>query len=131
MNMKLIPALLALALGTLSLSGCATAPQAPNEALQAANIAISRADSEKASEFAPLELKSAHDKLASARATVASKPTEEDVTAARQLADEAQADAELASARARAARAEAINAELQKNIDTLRNELQRSSGAAS
>lgn len=131
MNMKLSPPLVALVLGTLVLSGCATAPQVPNEALQAANIAVTRADSEKASEYAPLELKSAHDKLTSARAAVASEPTKDDVIAARQLADEAQADAELASARARAARAAAVNDELQKNIDTLRNELQRSTGAAS
>ncbi|WP_295686470.1 DUF4398 domain-containing protein [uncultured Nevskia sp.] len=115
----------------LTLSACGSAPLLPNDALQAADIAIATADTEKAAEFAPVELKAARDHLGQARVALAKDPTEADVINARRLADAAQADAELASARARNARATAVNVELQKNIDTLREELRRSGGAAS
>lgn len=130
MNMKFSTPLFAVVFGALGIVGCATLPPPPNDAFQAADIAIANADSEKASEFAPMELKSAHVKIALARAAIASDPEAEDMVKARRLADEAQADAELASALTRNARAAAVNAELQKNIDTLSKELQRSSGAA-
>lgn len=131
MNMKLRTAPWAIALGTLALAACASVPPPPNDALQAADIAIANAEKERAAEFASAELKSAHDKIAAARELVAKDPAEKDMTRARQLADEAQADAELASARTRDGRAEAVNAELQKNIDTLRQELQRNTGKTS
>lgn len=115
----------------LALSACASAPPLPNDALQAAEIAIATADGDKAAEFAPVEMKSAREHLGSARAAIAKDPEEKDVVLARRLANEAQADAELASARARNARAAAVNIELKKNIDTLREELRRSGGAPS
>jgi len=127
MNLKTHVGSSALALGIFALGACATVPP-PTDALQAADIAIANAEKDKASEFAPAELKSAHDKIASARELVAKDPTLKNVTQARSLADEAQADAELASARTRSGRAEAVNAELQKNIDTLRMETQRNTG---
>lgn len=115
------------AFGALVLAACASVPP-PSDALQAADIAITNAEKDKAGEFAPVELKSAHDKIASAREIVAKKPDSKEMSKARNLADEAQADAELASARTREGRADAVNMELQKNIDTLRMELQRSTG---
>lgn len=121
---------LAAVFGALAITACASTPMPPSASFQAADIAIANADKEKASEFAPVEVKSAHDKIAAARATIAQDPDEADMIRARRLADEAQADAELASARARQARAAAINTELQKNNDTLREELQRSGGAS-
>ncbi len=126
-----IPARLACLGAALALSACAASPPLPNDALQAADIAIATADGEKAAEFAPVELKAARDHLAGARAALGKDPSEKDVIRSRRLADAAQADAELASARARNARASAVNVELQKNIDTLREELRRSGGAAS
>lgn len=112
------------------MSACASAPLLPTDALQAAEIAITSADADKAAEFSPVELQAARQRLALARARLARDPDDEDALIARRLAVEAQSDAELASARARQARAEAVNAELQRNIDTLREELQRG-GAAS
>jgi len=117
--------------GALALVACASVPLPPTDAFQAADTAISNADKEGAVEFAPLELKSARDKITLARSTIANEPNDQTVRQARQLADEARADAELASARARAGRAAVVNTELQKNIDTLRQELKRNSGDAS
>lgn len=131
MKEKPISGFLITAFGALALVACASVPLPPTDELQAADAAIANADKEGAVEFAPLELKSARDKITQARSAVASEPNEQAVMQARELADEARADAELASARARAGRAAAVNAELQKNIDTLRQELKRSSGDAS
>lgn len=115
----------------LALTACAATPLLPNESMQAADIAIATADGDKAAEFAPVELNAARDRIGRARAAVAKDPEDKDVLFARRLADEAQADAELASAKARNARAAAVNADLQKNIETLREELKRNTGAGS
>ena len=131
MKAKPISGFLITTFGALALIACAAVPLPPTDAFQAADAAITNADKEGAVEFAPLELKSARDKITQARSAVANEPNEQAVMQARQLADEARADADLASARARAGRAAVINAELQKNIDTLRQELKRSSGDAS
>lgn len=125
------PAATALLAGVLGLSACASAPLLPKESMQAADIAITTADGDKAAEFAPVELNAARDRISRARAAIAKDPEEKDVLIARRLADEAQADAELASAKARNARAAAVNADLQKNIETLRDELKRNTGAGS
>ena len=108
--------------------GCASVSRAPTDAFQAADIAIANAEKEEASEFAPNELISARNKIAAAKSAVANKPSESEVMRARRLAEEARSDAEFASARARDAREQAVNADLQKNNDTLRQELQRTSG---
>jgi Domain of unknown function (DUF4398) len=108
--------------------GCASVSRAPTDAFQAADIAIANAEKEEASEFAPNELISARNKIAAAKAAAANNPRESEVMRARRLAEQARSDAEFASARARDAREQAVNADLQKNNDTLREELQRTSG---
>lgn len=113
--------------GMLALSACAAAPPAPTAALQAADIAIANADKDGATDYAPLEMRSAHEKIAAARESAA-QPDDERVMQSRRLADEARADADLASAKAHLAKADAVNQELQKNSDTLRQEIQRGSG---
>jgi hypothetical protein len=110
------------------MGGCAAAPRAPNDAFQAADIAIANAEKEQAADFAPSELIAARNKMAIARTAVAKNPREKDLLRARRLAEAAQSDAEFASARARDGRAQAVNADLQKNNQTLREELQRNSG---
>lgn len=129
MNRTLVIAAWASGLMLLASGGCASTPLPPTDAFQAADIAITNADQDKAAEFAPVELKSARERIVAARAAVGRDPEPRDIERARQLANEAQADAELASARTRSARAEAVNAELRKNIETLKLELQRKSGA--
>jgi len=119
----------ALIVGVMLLSaGCASVSRAPSDAFQAADIAITNADKFQASEFAPNELISARSKIAAAKAAVEKNPRESDIIRARRLAEQAQSDAEYATARARDAREQAVNAELQKNNDVLREELQRTSG---
>ncbi len=113
--------------GALAAAACASLPPPPNDAFQAAEIAIANADKDRAADYAPLEMRLAHEKLAAARA-VPHEPDEQSVMQSRRLADEARADADLASAKARLAKAEAVNQELQKNNGTLRQEVQRGSG---
>jgi hypothetical protein len=131
MKITAITSFLVVSAGALSISACASAPQAPMDAFQSADIAIASAQEQHAGDFAPGELRSAQDKIVAARAAVAKDPEDKDVLNARRLADEAKADATLASARATDGRAEAVNAELQKNMDQLRQELDRGPGGKS
>jgi len=108
-----------------ALSACASTPMPPSEQLQAAQLAINGAEQERATDFAPLDMKRAHDKLGAANAAV----VEEDMTLALWLADEARVSAELASAKASAAKARAVNDEMQHSIETLQQELNRNSGS--
>lgn len=105
------------------LAGCASTPKAPDQALQAAELAIANAEQERVADYASPELGEARDKLTAARVAVVEK---EMVRAAR-LAEQARADAELASAKAQAAKAQEVNEDLNKNINTLQQELQRNS----
>ncbi|HTF95022.1 MAG TPA: DUF4398 domain-containing protein [Cellvibrio sp.] len=106
------------------LAGCASTPKAPTEALLAAETAIANAEQARVADYASPELGEARDKLTAARTAVAEK---EMVRAAR-LAEQSRADAELATAKAQAAKAQEVNDDLNKNINTLQQELQRNSG---
>jgi len=117
--------LLAGAALALALAACASTPVPPSEQLQAAQLAINGAEQERATDFAPLDMKRAHDKLGAANAAV----VEEDMALALWLADEARVSAELASAKASAAKARAVNDEMQHSIETLQQELNRNSGS--
>ncbi|WP_177188854.1 DUF4398 domain-containing protein [Solimonas aquatica] len=116
-----------LAGGVLALAACVSVPAPPSDALQSADIALANAENEHAAEAAPLEMRSAHDKLAAAHGD-AQQADGKRMTQARRQADEARADAELASAKARLARTEAVNQELQKSSNSLRQEIQRGPG---
>lgn len=111
----------------LALAACASAPQPPLDALQAADIAVTNAEKDHGAEYAPLEMRSAHEKLAAAHES-ALKSGEQDMTQSRRLADEARSDADLASSKARLAKADAVNKEMQKSGKALRQETQRSTG---
>lgn len=111
----------ALCAGLLVLGGCASTPPAPNQALQAATLAISNADRDRVAEYAAPELTEARAKLAAAHASV----RQEQMIEAERLAKQARADAELASAKADLAQAKLVNDELQKSIDALNEEMQR------
>ena len=113
--------------GVLALAACASAPQPPLDALQAADISVANADKEHGAEYAPLEMRTAHEKLAAAHAS-AQKPDENDMTQSRRLADEARADADLATSKARLGKANAVNQEMQKSGKALRQETQRNTG---
>jgi len=100
--------------------GCASLP-APTEQMAMSKLTVSNAGSAGGNEFAPLQFKSAQDKMdAAERAMV-----KEDYLSARQLAEQAQADAELASAMARSAKAQKAAGSLREGIRVLRQEIDR------
>lgn len=112
------------AAAVLTLSACASTPTPPTDALNAAERAVKVAQEGGVADYASPELKSAREKLVLAREAVA----KQDMTGAAVLAEQARLDAELASAKNEAAKAKAVNDELQKSNETLRQEINRTSG---
>lgn len=120
------PTLTLLALvGTLVLGACAATPQPPTQALQAAESAIATAEQARVADYASGELTLAREKLTAARRAVRNS----EMLQAEYLAEESRVHAELASARAEEIKAKAVNDEMQKSIDTLKQEMQRVTGA--
>jgi hypothetical protein len=113
------------ATGFLALAACASTPQPPTQALQAAESAIESAEQARVADYASGELTLAREKLTAARAAVRN----EDMVKARYLAEESRVHADLASARAEELKSKAVNDEMRKSIDTLKQEMQRISGA--
>lgn len=107
-----------------ALAACASAPLPPTEELQAAELAIRGAEQERVADYAPQDLKQAHDKLSAARVAV----QDEDMVLALQLAHESRVSAELASAKTAQSKAREVNEEMQQNITILQQEIQRNTG---
>jgi len=108
--------------GSLMLvAACASAPPAPDAALDAAKVAIANAEKADAGHHAGAELGEARQKLAAADDAVAA----EKMVVAERFAHESRVQAELASARTEAAKAAAVNAELERGADALNEELER------
>jgi hypothetical protein len=108
----------ALVLSALIVAGC-EATRAPLTEVDDARAAIDRARTDGAADFAPMDLRTAEDKLARALAAIEAR----DYKTALPLAQQAGVDAELASANARYARARAeVEARSAAN-DRLRREL--------
>jgi hypothetical protein len=106
----------------LFMAGCASIP-APTEQMAVSRVAVSNASSAGGNEFAPLELKSAMDKMSGAERAMAEK----NYVLARQLAEQAQVDAQLAGAIARSAQAKKAADALQEDSRVLRQEIDRKS----
>lgn len=108
--------------GILVLFGaCASAPLAPDSALDGAKVAISNADKAGAGEHANAELAEAR-----ARLTLADKAVQdEDMVMAERFARESQVQAELASARTAAAKAAAVNRDMERGTEAMTEEMQR------
>lgn len=107
------------------MSGCASTPAipAPTDQMALSRAAISTASSAGGSEYAPVQLKSAMDKMDSAERAMGTK----NYGLARQMAEEAQVDAQLAAATARASKAQKAANALQQSDQVLKKELDRSS----
>ncbi|WP_420465953.1 DUF4398 domain-containing protein [Panacagrimonas sp.] len=112
--------------GALVLSACATVPAPPTAKLQAAELAIGNADTARITDQSSPELSDAREKLTAARLAV----EQEQMVVAARLADESRASAELASARSELLAARTVNEEMQKNLDTLKLEMQRREGVS-
>lgn len=100
--------------------GCAGMP-APVEQIAVSKAAISSAGSVGGSEYAPVEFKSAVNKMDAAEQAMVLK----NYPQAKQLAEQAQVDAQLATVTARAAKAQKAAGELQEDNRILRQELDR------
>ena len=111
--------------GVLMLGACASTPPAPTASLQAAQRAISTAESAEAGRYAAVELAESRTELASADRAVA----EQRMIMAAQFADQSRVEAELASARTAEVKAKAVNEEMTRSTSTLIEEMQRSTGA--
>lgn len=111
---KLLTAAGALAL----LAACATTPPDPR-LLDNAHNAIQQAQEAGASEYAPLELRFARERLTAAEF----EAERNNAGAARRLADEAEIEAQLALARTQAALTRAELAQRQRDLDSLRADL--------
>jgi hypothetical protein len=108
---------LLLAAGCTSLKTPATADVAVSKA------AVADAASAGGADFAPVEMKSAREKIALANQALAAK----DYKRASDLANEAQADAKLAQGKANSAKAQQAAQALQDDVRFLREELDRAS----
>jgi hypothetical protein len=104
----------------LFLIGCASIP-APTDQMANSKTAISNALSAGSNEFAPLQLKSAMEKMELAEQAMANK----NYVIARQQAEQAQIDAQLAGAMARSAKAQKAADALQEASRILRQEIDR------
>lgn len=106
----------------LALGGCASAP-IPTEQLAVSKTQIESATTAGGTEFAPLELKAARDKLEAANRAVEAKEYDK----AARLAAEAQVDARLAETKALSGKAQKAVAETQDNLRTILREVNRNS----
>lgn len=102
------------------MTGCASVP-APTEQMAVSKTEIDNALNNGGNEAAPLQLKSAMDKMNAAERAMAEK----EYVRARRLAEQAQLDAKLAGAMARTAKAQKAVEALQDDRRVLRNELER------
>lgn len=114
----------ALAAGALLIGACASTPQPPTEKLQAAESAIANAEQSRVADYASAELTQAREKLTAARAAARN----ENMQQAEYLAVESRVHADLAYAQAEELKAKAVNDEMQRNIETLRSEMNRARG---
>lgn len=112
--------------GLLLLSACATPPVAPNQALQAAKTAISNAEQARVADYASPQLGVAREKLASANLAV----QREEMLLAERLAEQSRVEAELALAMSQATKAKVVNDEMRKSTNSLKQEMQRNTGAS-
>ena len=115
-------ALGAIGCAAVIIGGCAsTAP--PTEQMAVSKSAIANAVSAGGSEYAPVEMRLAQEKMDRASRAMA----REDYEIARALAEEAQADARLAEKKADSAKARKAAVVMQDDIHALREEINRNS----
>ena len=106
------------------LAACASTPPPPTAALDAAKTAISNAEKAEAGKYAAGQLAEARDRLSSANGAV----TEKHMMVAERLANESRAEAELATAATAQVKAQAVNAQMQRSNENLKQELQHNTG---
>ena len=108
------------AAAAIFMAGCASTPP-PTAQMAVSHAAVSNASSAGANEFAPLQIKSAMEKMDGAERAM----TDKNYVLARQLAEQAQVEAELAEATARSDKAQKAADALQEDSSVLRQEIDR------
>ena len=101
-------------------AGCASNP-GPIEQMATSREAVKAANSADSNEFAPLQLKSAMEKMDGAELAMKNRNYE----LARQLAEQAQVDAQLATTTAHSAKAQKAAKALLEDSRVLRQEIER------
>lgn len=107
-------------ISAIFMTGCASIP-APTEQMAVSKAAVNNALSAGSNEFAPVQLKSAMEKMDAAERAM----TERNYELARQLAEQAQIDAKLAGTMARSSKAQKAADALQEDSRVLRKEIDR------
>ena len=106
------------------MTGCASMP-APTEQMAVSKAALTRATSAGSNEYAPVELKSAMDKMNAAEKAMG----KEDYIEAQRLAEQAQLDAKLAETKAASAKAQLAVRNAEESNRVLREEINRAAPA--
>ena len=101
-------------------AGCASVP-APTEQMAVSKAAVTSASRDGGNEFAPLELKSAMEKMEGAERAMAA----DDYPLAKRLAEQAQLDAKLAETKVGLAKAQKSVDESKESNRVLREEIKR------
>ena len=112
----------AISVAAVVMAGCASTPK-PTEQIAVSKSAIANAVSAGGSEYAPVEMKTAQDKMDRANRAM----EKQDYENARWLAEEAQADARLAEKKADSAKARKAAIAMSDDIRVLREEINRKS----
>ena len=115
-------ALGAIGCAAVVIAGCASIPP-PKEQMAVSKSAIANAVAAGGSEFAPVEMRAAQEKMDRANRAM----EKEDYENARSLAEQAQADARLAEKKAQSAKAQKAASVMQDDIRVLREEINRKS----
>ncbi|MGY4526612.1 DUF4398 domain-containing protein [Pseudomonas sp. TE21394] len=100
------------------LGGCASA-LVPNEQIELTRSAVNRAVSADATQYAPVEMRAAQDKLSAMDRALG----QDDLELVRRLAEQAEADARLAERKAMAAKRQEQLDIARKGIEVLRQEM--------
>jgi septal ring factor EnvC (AmiA/AmiB activator) len=110
----------AIGIAAALMAGCATVPP-PTEQLAVSKAAMANAVAAGGPEFAPMEMRTAQEKMDSANQAMAAKEYER----AQWMAEQAQVDAQLAASKAQAAKAQKAVLAAQEDSRVLREELDR------
>ncbi len=102
------------------MAGCAST-SAPNEQMAVSRAAVSNAMSAGGNQYAPVQFRSASEKLEAAERAMSAK----DYELALRLAEQAEVDAKLSAEMARSAKAQKAADALQEDIRVLRQEIER------
>ena len=105
------------------MAGCASSGPKPTEQIAVSKSAVANAVAAGGSEYAPVEMRTAQDKLDRAHRAM----DKEDYVDARWLAEEAQVDARLAEKKAQSAKAQKAAIVMGDDIRVLREEINRKS----